>query len=31
MQRLPNATLVELISLSEAARKIGINKSMLSR
>lgn len=31
MQRSPDATPLELISISEAARKIGVNKSTLSR
>lgn len=31
MQRGPDATPLELISISEAARKIGVNKSTLSR
>lgn len=31
MQRPPDATLLDLISISEAARQVGINKSTLSR
>jgi transposase-like protein len=31
MQRPPDATPLELISISKAARKIGVNKSTLSR